>query len=41
LVGITLADMATWSDIWIYLLGTVAGGVLAAIVFGFTYGKGD
>ena len=40
-IGITLAEMATWGDIWIYLLGTVAGGVLAAIVFGITYGKGD
>jgi aquaporin Z len=40
-IGITLAEMAVWGDIWIYLLGTVAGGVLAAIVFGITYGKGD
>ena len=40
-IGITLAEMATWGDIWIYLLGTVAGGALAAIVFGITYGKGD
>ena len=40
-IGITLAEMATWGDIWIYLLGTVAGGALAGIVFGITYGKGD
>ncbi len=40
-VGITLAEMAVWGDIWIYFLGTLAGGSLAAMIFGYTYGKDD
>ena len=40
-IGITLAEMASWGDIWIYLVGTIAGAALAAVVFGITYGKED
>lgn len=40
-MGITLSGMEIWSNIWIYFLGSLAGGALAAIVFGYTYGKED
>ena len=32
-VGISFMKMAAWGDIWIYLVGCFAGGLLAAIVF--------
>jgi len=40
-VGVTLADMNVWSNIWIYLVGCFGGGALAALVFKFVYGSGD
>ena len=40
-VGISFAEMAAWSDIWIFLLGNLTAGLAAATVFGFVYGKGD
>jgi len=40
-VGISFAEMAAWSDIWIFLLGNLTAGLVAATVFGFVYGKGD
>ena len=32
-VGISVMKMAAWQDIWVYLVGCLAGGALAAIVF--------
>jgi aquaporin Z len=32
-LGITLLGIASWSNIWIYLVANFAGGVVAAIVF--------
>lgn len=32
-VGIIFMKMATWSDIWFYLIGCFGGGILAALVF--------
>ncbi len=40
-IGISISNMAAWSNIWVYLLGCFAGGALAAVVFRITYGKGD
>ena len=37
-VGVSTAGMAIWSDIWIFLVGNLAGGALAAIVFLFVNG---
>jgi aquaporin Z len=32
-VGITLLNLASWSNIWVYLVGCFGGAALAAIVF--------
>jgi aquaporin Z len=32
-LGITLLGISTWSDIWIYLLADLAGGIVAALIF--------
>ncbi len=32
-LGISVMKMAAWTDIWVYLVGCLAGGALAAIVF--------
>jgi len=32
-VGISVMKMAAWPDIWVYIVGCLAGGALAAIVF--------
>jgi len=40
-LGISMANMALWSDIWIYLVACFAGASLAAIAFKFIYGSGD
>ena len=40
-VGISVAHMADWADIWIYLVACFTGGILAAVVFKYVYGKGD
>jgi aquaporin Z len=34
-VGISIMGLAAWSNLWIYLLSTVSGAVLAALVFRF------
>jgi len=34
-VGISIMQLAAWGDIWIYLVGCFAGGLLAGIVFRF------
>ena len=34
-VGISIMGLSTWSNLWVYLLSTVSGAVLAAIVFKF------
>ncbi len=39
--GVTTAQMAAWSDIWIFLLGSLAAGAVSASVFGLVYGRGD
>jgi aquaporin Z len=33
-MGMMVADMATWSELWIYLVGSVFGAAAAATVFG-------
>ena len=35
-VGISILGLAAWSSLWIYILSTVSGAVLAAIVFRIT-----
>ncbi len=35
-LGITLLGIASWSNIWIYLLANFAGGAIAAIIFKMT-----
>jgi aquaporin Z len=32
-LGITLLGIATWNNIWIYLLANFAGGAIAAVIF--------
>lgn len=32
-VGVSVAEMFSWNNIWVYLVGNFAGGALAAIVF--------
>ena len=32
-VGICIMQLASWSDIWIYLVGCFGGGLLAALIF--------
>jgi aquaporin Z len=32
-LGITLLGISTWSNIWIYLLADLAGGIVAALIF--------
>jgi aquaporin Z len=32
-VGICIMQLAGWSDIWIYMVGCFAGGLIAAIIF--------
>jgi aquaporin Z len=32
-LGITLLGISTWSNIWIYLLADLAGGIVAALTF--------
>jgi aquaporin Z len=32
-VGISIMQLASWGDIWIYLIGCFAGGLLAGIIF--------
>jgi len=32
-VGLSIMGLSAWSNLWIYLLSTVAGAVLAALVF--------
>jgi aquaporin Z len=32
-VGISVLHLATWSDIWIYLVGCFGGGLLAGVIF--------
>jgi aquaporin Z len=32
-VGISLMKLASWSNIWVYLVGCFGGGALAAMVF--------
>ncbi len=39
--GISVAQMASWSDIWVFLIGCFGGGALAAIVFNYVYGRKD
>jgi aquaporin Z len=34
-VGISIMGLAAWSNLWVYLLSTVSGAVLAALVFKF------
>lgn len=34
-VGISLMGLVGWSNIWIYLIGTLAGGAVAALTFRF------
>src|SRR5262249_54247117 len=34
-VGITLMGLASWANIWIYLVANFAGGLVAALVFKF------
>lgn len=36
-VGITFMHLAKVSNGWVYLLGNLAGGALAAMVFKFTH----
>jgi len=40
-VGVSTAKMASWSDIWIFLVGNFAAGALAAVVFKFVYAGDD
>ena len=40
-IGITVASMKVWGDIWIFLLANLGAGALAAFVFSFVYGKKD
>jgi aquaporin Z len=32
-VGITLLGISNWSNIWIYLVANLAGGIIAAVIF--------
>jgi len=32
-VGISIMQISSWGDIWIYLVGCFAGGLLAGIIF--------
>jgi len=32
-VGITLMGLSTWANIWIFMVGTFGGGILAALAF--------
>lgn len=34
-VGISIMGLSAWSNLWVYLLSTVSGAVLAALVFRF------
>ena len=34
-VGVSVMGLIAWSNLWVYLLPTVSGAVLAALVFGF------
>ncbi len=40
-IGAAVAGMFSMGDIWIYLVGALAGGGAAASVFLATYGRGD
>ncbi len=40
-VGISVAGMANWNDLWIYLVGTVLGAAAASTVFTIVYGRED
>jgi len=40
-IGATVAGMFSMGDIWIYLVGSLAGGAAAASVFLAAYGRGD
>lgn len=40
-IGVTLAEMNVWSNIWIYMIGCFGGGALAALAFKVVYGSGD
>ncbi len=35
--GITLMNLSIWSNIWIYLVGNLLGGVVAALIFKATH----
>ena len=40
-IGATIAGMFAGGDIWIYLVGCLAGGAAAATVFSGVYGRGE
>ncbi len=40
-VGISVANMAAWPNIWIYLVGCFGGGALAALAFNFVRASDD
>ncbi len=40
-VGVSVAGMSGWADIWIFLVANFAGGALAAVLFKVVYGNED
>jgi len=40
-VGVSLAEMTTWENIGTFLVGQLAAGVLAAVIFKYVNGKED
>lgn len=40
-IGASVAGMFAAGDLWIYLVGTLAGGAAAASVFAVVYGRGE
>ncbi len=40
-LGISVAEMSDWSNIWIFLVANLAGGALAALTFNFVKNESD
>ena len=34
-LGVSIMKLAAWADIWVYLVGTIAAGILAGVLFKF------
>jgi len=39
--GISVAEIKSFSDIWVYLVANLGAGALAALVFNFVNGRDD